>query len=88
MKFPACLPLTESMFITELRLPNLTVDMPATSDIGLLLMYHLNSIGKSPDETMQDTLTVSPKLAGASPKLKGAIFGGTVEKDALRKEMK
>lgn len=65
------------MFITELRFPNLTVDIPATSDIGLLFLNHLNSIGKSPDETVQETLTVSPKLAGASPKSKFAILGGT-----------
>lgn len=65
------------MFITELRFPNLTVDIPATSDIGFELKNHLNSMGKSPDETMQETLTVSPRLAGSSPKSKLAIFGGT-----------
>lgn len=65
------------MFITELRFPNLTVDIPATSDIGLLLTNQLNFMGKSPDETVQETLTVSPKLAGSSPKSKFAILGGT-----------
>lgn len=65
------------MFIAELRFPNLTVEIPATSDIGRLLNNHLNSIGKSPEVTIQDTLAVSPKFDGPSPKSKFEIFGGT-----------
>lgn len=48
------------MFIAELRLPNLTVEIPAISDIGLLLNSHLNSIGESPDVTKHETLAESP----------------------------
>lgn len=60
MKLPACRPFTESMVIAEFLLPNLTVDIPDTSEIGLLLNSHLNVMGLSPEVTIHDTLAVSP----------------------------
>lgn len=77
MNEPACVAVTESIFNTELRLPNFTVVMPEYSFTGRPLKYHRNSTGKSPDVTKHCTLAESPKFDGLSPKLKCAIDGGT-----------
>lgn len=78
MNWPACLAVTESIFRTELRLPSLTVVMPANSLTGRSLKNHLNVIGRSPVMTKQATLADSATFDGASPKSNGAIFGGTI----------
>lgn len=65
------------MLSTEFRLPSLTVVMPANSLTGRPLNSHLNAMGKSPDVTRHATLAESAKFDGSSPKLNGAIFGGT-----------
>lgn len=48
VKFPECVPVTESIFNTELRLPNFTVVIPEYSFTGRPLKYHAYEIGKSP----------------------------------------
>lgn len=74
--YPACFPVTESIFNTEFRLPSLTVVMPENSLTGRPLKYHLKSMGKSPEVTKHWTLAESPAFDGLSPKLKLAICGG------------
>lgn len=66
------------MFITEFRLPSLTVVMPENSFTGRPLKNHLNTIGKSPDVTRHWTLAESAKLDGRSPNANCAILGGTI----------
>lgn len=64
------------MVSTLVRLPPRRTAMPEAKLMGCPLKSHSISIGRSPEETRQLTETESSKLAGTSPKSKGASFGG------------